>query len=175
MRTRTNERIRVREIRVIDDEGQQLGIMTPQQALVIAREKGFDLVEISPTASPPVCRIMDYGRYQYQEQKRTREARKNQKSIELKEIKFRPKVDEHDYNFKKKHIERIVKEGDKVKATIFFRGREMAHPDFGRRILERLEDDLDGIAVAETRPSMMGNQMHIILSGISGGKKGQGG
>jgi translation initiation factor IF-3 len=165
----------VREIRVIDDTGEQLGIMSPQQALVIARDKGLDLVEISPTANPPVCRIMDYGRYHYQEQKRSREARKNQKSIELKEIKFRPKVDQHDYNFKKKHIERIVKEGDKVKATIFFRGREMAHPDFGRRILERLEDDLDGIAVAETRPSMMGNQMHIILSGISGGKKGQGG
>ena len=150
-------------------------VWSPQQALVIARDKGLDLVEISPTANPPVCRIMDYGRYHYQEQKRSREARKNQKSIELKEIKFRPKVDQHDYNFKKKHIERIVKEGDKVKATIFFRGREMAHPDFGRRILERLEDDLDGIAVAETRPSMMGNQMHIILSGISGGKKGQGG
>lgn len=165
----------MREIRVIDDTGEQLGIMSPQQALVIARDKGLDLVEISPTANPPVCRIMDYGRYHYQEQKRSREARKNQKSIELKEIKFRPKVDQHDYNFKKKHIERIVKEGDKVKATIFFRGREMAHPDFGRRILERLEDDLDGIAVAETRPSMMGNQMHIILSGISGGKKGQGG
>ena len=175
MRTRTNERIRVREIRVIDDEGQQLGIMTPQQAMVIAREKGFDLVEISPTASPPVCRIMDYGRYQYQEQKRTREARKNQKSIELKEIKFRPKVDEHDYNFKKKHIERIVAEGDKVKATIFFRGREMAHPDFGRRILDRLIEDLDGIAAAENRPSMQGNQMHIILSGVAVTKKGQGG
>ncbi len=165
----------MREIRVIDDTGEQLGIMSPQQALVIARDKGLDLVEISPTANPPVCRIMDYGRYHYQEQKRSREARKNQKSIELKEIKFRPKVDEHDYNFKKKHIERIVKEGDKVKATIFFRGREMAHPDFGRRILERLEDDLEDIAVAETQPSMQGNQMHIILSGVTGGKKGQGG
>ncbi len=149
--------------------------MSPQQALTIAREKGLDLVEISPTATPPVCRIMDYGRYHYQEQKRTREARKNQKSIEVKEIKFRPKVDEHDYNFKKKHIERIVAEGDKVKATIFFRGREMAHPDFGRRILERLMDDLEGIAAAETRPSMQGNQMHIILSGVAGAKKGQGG
>ena len=175
MRTRTNERIRVREIRVIDDEGGQLGIMSPQQALVIAREKGLDLVEISPTAVPPVCRIMDYGRYHYQEQKRSREARKNQKSIELKEIKFRPKVDEHDYNFKKRHIERIVGEGDKVKATIFFRGREMAHPDIGRRILERLVGDLEGVAVAETHPSKQGNQMHIILSGVVGAKKGQGG
>ena len=145
--------------------------MTPQQALAISREKGLDLVEISPTATPPVCRIMDYGRYHYQEQKRSREARRNQKSIELKEIKFRPKVDAHDYNFKKRHIERIVSEGDKVKATVFFRGREMAHPDFGRRILERLMDDLEGIATAETRPSMMGNQMHIILSGVAGAKK----
>jgi len=114
---------------------------------------------------------MDYGRYHYQEQKRAREARKNQKSIELKEIKFRPKVDAHDYNFKRKHIERIVSEGDKVKATVFFRGREMAHPDFGRRILERLMDDLEGIAAAETHPSMMGNQMHIILSGVASAKK----
>jgi len=145
--------------------------MTPQQAMAISREKGLDLVEISPTASPPVCRIMDYGRYHYQEQKSAREARKNQKSIELKEIKFRPKVDAHDYNFKRKHIERIVSEGDKVKATVFFRGREMAHPDFGRRILERLMDDLEGIAAAETHPSMMGNQMHIILSGVASAKK----
>ncbi|MCH2254435.1 MAG: translation initiation factor IF-3 [Vicinamibacterales bacterium] len=175
MRTRTNERIRAREIRVIDDAGEQLGIMSPHQALVTAREQGLDLVEISPTATPPVCRIMDYGRYHYQEQKRTREASRNQKSINLKEIKFRPKVDEHDYNFKKRHIERIVGEGDKVKATIFFRGREMAHPDIGRRILERLVEDLEGIAIAETRPSKQGNQMHIILSGVGGAKKGQGG
>jgi len=146
--------------------------MPPQQALSIAKEQGLDLVEISPTATPPVCRIMDYGRYHYQEQKRKREARKNQKSIELKEIKFRPKVDEHDYNFKKRHIERIVSEGDKVKATVFFRGREMAHPDIGRNILERLIEDLDGIAMAETRPSRQGNQMHIILSGVGGVKKG---
>ena len=123
-----NERIRVREVRVIDDTGQQLGIMAPQQALTIARQKGLDLVEIAATANPPVCRIMDFGRYQYQEQKRARQAKKHQKIIEVKEIKFRPKVDEHDYQFKKKHIERFLTDGDKVKATIFFRGREMAHP-----------------------------------------------
>ena len=109
-----NERIRVREIRVIDDQGEQLGIMPPQQALVLAKQKGLDLVEISPTASPPVCRIMDFGRYQYQEQKRAREAKKRQKTIEVKEIKFRPKVDEHDYQFKKKHIERFLADGDRV-------------------------------------------------------------
>jgi translation initiation factor IF-3 len=159
-----NERIRVREIRVIDDTGQQLGIMAPPQALTIARQKGLDLVEISPTAVPPVCRIMDYGKYAYQEQKRAREAKKHQKIIEVKEIKFRPKVDEHDYQFKKKHIERFLAEGDKVKATIFFRGREMAHPEIGRRILERLIGELGDQALVESAPRQEGNQMHTILA-----------
>ena len=155
---------------MIDDTGQQLGIMPPQQALAVARQKGLDLVEISASAVPPVCRIMDYGKYQYQEQKRAREARKHQKVIEVKEIKFRPKVDEHDYQFKKKHIERFLSEGDKVKATIFFRGREMAHPEIGRRILERLIDELADIAVAENHPRQEGNQMHTILSKKTGAK-----
>ena len=155
----------MREVRVIDDTGQQLGIMPPQQALIIAKQKGLDLVEIAATANPPVCRIMDFGRYQYQEQKRARQAKKHQKIIEVKEIKFRPKVDEHDYQFKKKHIERFLADGDKVKATIFFRGREMAHPEIGRRILERLIEDLQDVAVAETSPRQEGNQMHTILSG----------
>ena len=126
--------------------------MPPPQALAIAKQKGLDLVEISPTAVPPVCRIMDFGKYQYQEQKRAREAKKHQKVIEVKEIKFRPKVDEHDYQFKKKHIERFLDDGDKVKATIFFRGREMAHPEIGRRILERLIEELAEVAIAETMP-----------------------
>ena len=152
------------EIRVIDEDGTQLGIMAPAQAVTIAREKGLDLVEISPTAVPPVCRIMDFGKYQYLEQKRARQAKKHQKVIELKEIKFRPKVDEHDYQFKRKHIERFLAEGDKVKATIFFRGREMAHPEIGRRILERLIDDLADLAVPENSPRQEGNQMHTILS-----------
>jgi translation initiation factor IF-3 len=146
--------------------------MPPPQALAIARQKGLDLVEISPTAVPPVCRIMDFGKYQYQEQKRTREAKKNQRVIEVKEIKFRPKVDEHDYQFKKKHIERFLGEGDKVKATIFFRGREMAHPEIGRRILERLIGELDDLAMAETLPRMEGNQMHVILTQKTGRKSG---
>src|SRR4029079_18649585 len=180
-RVRVNERIRVREIRVIDDTGQQLGIMPPPQAVAIAnqkgrarappprasavpRQKGLTLVEISPTATPPVCRIMDFGKYQYQEQKRAREARRHQKVIEVKEIKFRPKVDEHYYQFKKKHIERFLEDGDKVKATIFFRGREMAHPEIGRRILERLIGELADVALAETMPRMEGNQMHTILT-----------
>ena len=144
--------------------------MPPPQALVIARQKGLVLVEISPTAVPPVCRIMDFGQYQYQEQKRAREAKKHQRVIEVKEIKFRPKVDVHDYEFKKKHIERFLAEGDKVKATIFFRGREMAHPEIGRRILERLMSELADIALAETMPRQEGNQMHVILTQRTGRK-----
>jgi len=170
-RVRINERIRVREIRVIDDEGQQLGIMSPQQALTIARQKGLDLVEVSATAVPPVCRIMDYGRFQYLEQKRARQAKKHQKTIEVKEIKFRPKVDKHDYDFKRKHIERFIEEGDKVKATIFFRGREMAHPEIGRRILEQLIQDLSGVAIAENLPRMEGNQMSTIFTQRPGAKQ----
>ena len=161
----------MREIRVIDDTGQQLGIMPPPQALAIARQKGLDLVEISPTAVPPVCRIMDYGKYQYQEQKRTREAKKHQKVIEVKEIKFRPKVDEHDYQFKKKHIERFLSEGDKVKATIFFRGRENAHPEIGRKILDRLMGELTEVAIAEQEPQKEGNQLHTILAPRPGVKR----
>ena len=144
--------------------------MAPQAAITIARQKSLDLVEISPTAVPPVCRIMDFGKYQYAEQKRTREAKKNQKVIEVKEIKFRPKVDEHDYQFKKKHIERFLAEGDKVKATIFFRGRENAHPEIGRRVLERLINELAEIAIAETGLRQEGNQMHAILSQKAGRK-----
>jgi len=144
--------------------------MPPPQALTIARQKGLDLVEISPTAVPPVCRIMDFGQYQYQEQKRSREAKKHQRVIEVKEIKFRPKVDVHDYDFKKKHIERFLADGDKVKATIFFRGREMAHPEIGRRILERLMSELSEVALAETMPRQEGNQMHVILTQRTGRK-----
>jgi translation initiation factor IF-3 len=146
--------------------------MPPPAALAIARQKGLDLVVISPTAVPPVCRIMDFGKYQYQEQKRSREAKKHQRVIEVKEIKFRPKVDEHDYDFKKKHIERFLANGDKVKATIFFRGREMAHPEIGRRILERLIGELAEVAVAEAAPRQEGNQMHVILSQRVGRKSG---
>ena len=144
--------------------------MPPPQALTIARQKGLDLVEISPTAVPPVCRIMDFGKFQYEQQKRARSAKKHQKVILVKEIKFRPKVDEHDYQFKKKHIERFLDEGDKVKATIFFRGREMAHPEIGRRILERLLNELAEVAVAETMPRQEGNQMHVILGQRAGRK-----
>ena len=156
---------------MIDEDGSQLGIMAPPQALAIARTKGLDLVEIAATAVPPVCRIMDIGRYQYQEQKRARSAKKHQKIIEVKEIKFRPKVDEHDYQFKKKHIERFLADGDKVKATIFFRGREMAHPEIGRKILARLMTELEDTALVESSPRQEGNQLHTILAPKPGGSR----
>ena len=163
-RVRVNERIRVREIRVIDDTGQQLGIMPPPQALAIAKTEGTrpgrDLADGRAAGLPhhglrevPVPGAEARAR-----------GRKHQKVIEVKEIKFRPKVDEHDYQFKKKHIERFLEDGDKVKATIFFRGREMAHPEIGRRILERLVEELSDLAIAETMPRLEGNQMHTILS-----------
>ena len=170
-RTRVNERIRVREVRVIDETGAAARHHAAAAGADHRATKGLDLVEIAATAVPPVCRIMDFGRYQYQEQKRARQAKKHQKIIEVKEIKFRPKVDEHDYQFKKKHIERFLADGDKVKATIFFRGREMAHPEIGRRILERLIEELAEVAIAETMPRQEGNQMHTILSQRAGAKR----
>ena len=170
-RVRVNDRIRVREVRVIDETGAQLGIMPPAQAIALAKQKGLDLVEVAASGTPPVCRITDYGKYQYTEQKRQRQARKHQKIIEVKEVKFRPKVDEHDYQFKKRNIERFLTEGDKVKAVIFFRGREIAHPEIGRRILERLIGELNDMALAESLPRMEGNQMHTILSGRPGIRK----
>jgi translation initiation factor IF-3 len=149
---------------VIDDEGNQLGIMTPFDALKIAREKTLDLVEVSPTAQPPVCRIMDYGKYLYQQEKREREAKKHQHQIVVKEVKFRINVDDHDYDTKKNHVLRFLAEGDKVKATIFFRGREMTRQSLGRGILERLIKDLGDNAIVEFRPRQEGNTLHLILA-----------
>lgn len=161
---RTNERIRVREIRVIDDQGEQLGIMPPFEALKIARERGLDLVEVSPTAQPPVCRIQDFGKFMYDQEKKERAAKKNQKQIILKEVKFRINVDEHDYQTKKNHVLRFLGEGDKVKATIFFRGREMTRQGLGREILERLITDLGDKAIVENRARQEGNTLHLILA-----------
>ncbi|MGA2857105.1 MAG: translation initiation factor IF-3 [Candidatus Sulfotelmatobacter sp.] len=161
---RTNDRIRAREIRVIDDEGQLLGIMPPYEALKKAREKNLDLVEISPTAQPPVCRIMDYGKYLYQQEKKEREAKKHQKTITVKEVKFRINVDDHDYETKKNHVLRFLADGDKVKATIFFRGREMTRTGLGRQILERLIKDVEAQSIVEFRPRQEGNTLHAILA-----------
>jgi translation initiation factor IF-3 len=159
-----NDRIRAREVRVIDDDGQQLGIMPPYEAIRKAREKNLDLVEISPTAQPPVCRIMDYGKYLYQQEKKEREAKKHQKTITVKEVKFRINVDDHDYETKKNHVLRFLGEGDKVKATIFFRGREMTRTGLGRQILERLIKDVESESIVEFRPRQEGNTLHAILA-----------
>jgi len=159
-----NERIRAREIRVIDDSGNQLGIMPPFQALKTAREQQLDLVEISPTAVPPVCKIMDYGKYVYQLNKRAHEARKNQRNIVVKEVKFRPTTDDHDYEFKKNNIVRFLKEGDKVKAMITFRGREISHQEIGRRIMDRLVEDVGEAGVVEYRPRMEGFALTAIFA-----------
>ncbi len=159
-----NDRIRAREVRVIDDEGQQLGIMPPYEAIRKAREKNLDLVEISPTAQPPVCRIMDYGKFLYQQEKKEREAKKHQKTITVKEVKFRINVDDHDYETKKNHVLRFLGEGDKVKATIFFRGREMTRTGLGRQILERLIKDVESESIVEFRPRQEGNTLHAILA-----------
>jgi translation initiation factor IF-3 len=161
---RINDRIRAREIRVIDDEGNQLGILPPYEAIKKAREKNLDLVEISPTAQPPVCRIMDYGKYLYQQEKKEREAKKHQKTITVKEVKFRINVDDHDYETKKNHVLRFLGEGDKVKATIFFRGREMTRTGLGRQILERLIKDVEPHSIVEFRPRQEGNTLHAILA-----------
>ena len=162
-KVRVNERIRAREIRVIDDEGNQLGIMTPAAAIAIAVERGLDLVEVSPTTVPPVCRILDYGKYLYQQKRKMHDARKRQTRIHVKEVKFRPKTEEHDYQFKRKHIERFLADGDKVKATIMFRGREMAHPEFGRRILDRIREELAESAIVEAEPRIEGRFMSMML------------
>src|SRR5947209_9125151 len=159
-----NDRIRAREIRVIDADGNQLGILTPYDAIKKAREQNLDLVEISPNAVPPVCRIMDYGKFLYEQEKKERAAKKNQKQIVLKEVKFSVNVDEHDYVTKRNHVLRFLSEGDKVKASLRFRGREMAHQNLGRKVLERLINEVGDKGIVEFRPRMEGNTVHVILA-----------
>jgi translation initiation factor IF-3 len=161
---RVNERIRAKEVRVIDAEGKQLGIMPPFEALKTARSQGLDLVEVAPTANPPVCRIINYGKYLYQLSKRQHEARKHQKSIELKEVKFRPRTSAHDFEVKRNRILGFLQEGDKVKATVMFRGREMAHRELGMRMLERLIQETSEVAQVETRPRQEGPYLTAILA-----------
>ncbi len=161
---RVNERIRSREIRVIGSEGNQLGIMQPHEAMALARAEGLDLVEVSPNAMPPVCRIMDYGRYLYDQRKKEHAARRKQKQFVVKEVKFRPRTDEHDYAFKRNNIERFLREGDKVKATVVFRGRENVHVENGRRVLDRLREELNDVATVETEPRKEGSLMHMIMA-----------
>lgn len=171
--TRINEAIRAPQIRVIDPEGQMMGVMAPAQALLKAREFGLDLVEISPNADPPVCKIVDYGKYRYIEQKRKNEAKKNQKVVEIKEIKLRPNIDKHDYEVKIRAAKSFIEEGDKVKFTLRFRGREMAHTEVGRKVLEKARDELALIAKVDSMPSLEGRQMTMLMSAIPHQKPGE--
>jgi translation initiation factor IF-3 len=172
----------VPEVRVIGEDGEQLGVMETRDALRRAREQGLDLVEIAATAQPPVCRIIDYGKFQYEAKKKAGEAKKKQVIIQVKEVKFRPGTDDHDYDFKMKHARQWLQEGDKVKATIFFRGREITHRELGAELLQKLERDLTDVGEVEARPRMEGNQMFFVFtpkkhktSGSGGAPKHEGG
>ncbi len=158
-----NERIRAREVRVIDEQGNQVGILPVRQALEMARQKGLDLVEVAPTANPPVCRIMDYGRYKYEQSKREREARKKQHVIEVKGIRMRPQTDEHDYQFKLRNIRRFLQDGNKVKVTVVFKSREITHPEIARRSLDRLAKDIEDLGIIEQKPEMEGRTMVMVI------------
>jgi translation initiation factor IF-3 len=156
-------RIRAKEVRVIDNEGNQLGVLAVPDAVKKAEEIGLDLVEIAPSAIPPVCRIMDYSRYKYEQEKKEKEAHKKQKVVHLKEIRFGPKIGEHDYQFKLKNLEEFLKRGDKVRVTMMFKGREMAHIDLGRKILDRLSSDISAIGEIEESPSLEGRFLNMTI------------
>lgn len=159
-----NDRIRSPEIRLIGADGENIGVVTPARAMAMAEEAGLDLVEISPNAEPPVCKIMDFGKFKYEQQKREAEARKKQKIIEIKEIKFRPGTDDGDYNIKMRNIRRFLEEGDKCKITLRFRGREITHQELGLALLDRIRNDLDDLIVVEQFPKLEGRQMIMMIA-----------
>src|SRR5678809_938728 len=161
---RVNEEIRVREVQLIDATGTNVGATPIQTALDMAQAAGLDLVEIAPNSTPPICKLLDYGKYRFQEQKKQAEARKKQKVVEVKEIKLRPMIDDHDYQVKMRSMERFFEEGDKVKVTLRFRGREMAHQELGTRLLNRVKDDTTKMAKVESEPRVEGRQMVMILA-----------
>jgi translation initiation factor IF-3 len=161
---RVNEEIRVREVQLIDQDGTNHGTVDIQSALEKAAEAGLDLVEISPNTNPPVCKILDVGKYKYQAQKKAAEARKKQKVVEVKEIKFRPMIDDHDYEVKMRSMRRFFDEGDKVKVTLRFRGREMAHQELGTKLLERVREDVANLAKVEMEPRLEGRQMVMVMA-----------
>ncbi|HHW17648.1 MAG TPA: translation initiation factor IF-3 [Firmicutes bacterium] len=161
---RVNEEIRAREVRVILPDGEQLGILPIHEALKAARERGLDLVEVAPQAKPPVCKIMDYSKWKYDQAKKLKEAKKKQRTQDVKEIKMRPSIDEHDFNVKARACERFLTDGDKVKATIMFRGRELAHIEIGQKVLERLLERVKDICVVERPPRIEGRNMIMVLA-----------
>jgi translation initiation factor IF-3 len=162
--TRINERIRVPEVRLIGEDGNQVGVVKTDDALAYAQERDLDLVEVAPEARPPVTRVLDYSKYKYEQEQKQKAARKHQQQITVREIKFRPKIAQHDYDTKKGHVMRFLRNQDKVKVTIMFRGREMAHPERGEMILTRLADELDELAVVEQRPIQDGRNMTMMLA-----------
>jgi len=180
---RVNERIRVPQVRVIGDDGQQVGVVTTREALTMAQSRGLDLVEVSPTARPPVCRIMDYGKFKYEQNRRARKAKKKQHQMQLKEIKMRPKIEDHDYQFKVNHAREFLEERDKVKITVTFRGREIAHQDLGHRLIQKVIASLADVATVETPPRNEGRTLLAVLmpkpskpgAGRSDGKEATGG
>ena len=159
-----NQDIRHPQVRVIDDEGEQMGVMPTEEAIAAAEDRDLDLVEVSPNADPPVCKIMDYGRYKYTLQKKANEAKKKQKIVELKEVKMRIKIEEHDYATKKKHAERFLLDGNKAKVTIMFRGREVTHPDLGRKLLDRMANELIQLGAVEQAPLLEGRNMTMVIA-----------
>ena len=160
---RVNGRIRAPEIRLIGADGENVGVVPPQRGMELAEQAGLDLVEISPNANPPVCKIMDFGKFKYEQQKRESEARKKQKTIEVKEVKFRPNTDTHDYDVKMRNVIKFLEKGDKVKVTLRFRGREMAHQNLGRELLERVAEDIKELGKVENMPKMEGRQMIMMI------------
>ncbi|SIO06535.1 bacterial translation initiation factor 3 (bIF-3) [Rhodovulum sp. ES.010] len=164
---RVNDRIRVPEIRLIGADGENVGVVPPSRGLELAAQAGLDLVEISPNATPPVCKIMDFGKFKYEQQKRESEARKKQKVIEVKEVKFRPNTDNHDYDVKMRNVVKFLEKGDKVKVTLRFRGREMAHQNLGRELLERVAEDVKEIGKVENMPKMEGRQMIMMIGPLT--------
>jgi translation initiation factor IF-3 len=164
VQTRVNERIRIREVRLIDEEGTQVGIIATRDALEMARQRGLDLVEVAPNAIPPVCRLMDYGKFRYEQSRKERESRKNQHVIELKEVRIRPKIDDHDLETKGRQAAKFLDHGDKVKMTVTFRGREMAHPDLGKALLDQLIESLRPHGTVEQMPRLEGRAMTVIMN-----------
>jgi len=166
--TRINERIRASEVRLIDENGEQVGVIPTEEALEQARQKELDLVEVAPNSTPPVCRILDYSKYKYEQEQKAKAARKHQQQTNIREIKLRPKIAQHDYETKRGHVERFLKQHDKVKVTIMFRGREQSHPERGRMLLDRLLQDVSELATVEQEPLQEGRNMHMLLAPVRG-------
>lgn len=164
LRVRVNERIRAKEIRVIGEDGEQIGVVAASEGLRLARERNLDLVEVAPKANPPVCRIMDFSKYKYDQEKKERLARKKQRAIHIKEIRLKPNIEEHDYQTKLHHLKRFLERGDKAKVTLMFRGREMAHIDTGRNLMDRLMKDLSELAEVEKPPVLEGRFMVMMVA-----------